>query len=335
VSRLADNNKASRRAWGVGLVALSALALGCRNASAPPFSPVSATSHGNVYTLELGALKMVIDAATGARITEFSLNGRNVLTGPSVNATNYGSTYWPSPQSSWCSAGAGCWPPIAAIDSQPYTGTIDAATNAIQLASGTASLAGFPGSAVTVTKQFKPIPGSGAVDVTFTLTNASPSVTISFAPWQVSRVQAAGGLTFFASPAGSVTYLAGTDPAFKLTKAQGALWYDFMTVASNSKAFADGAGGMAHVTRSGLLYLLSYPDIQPGDAAPGEAEVELFTGPGSDYVELESQGRLTSVAPGDTLAWTVRWKLRQLPPGTDVAAGSAALASLARAQLAP
>ena len=45
---------------------------------------------------------------------------------PRQNHDNFGSTYWPSPQSSWCAAGGGCWPPPAAIDSGAYTGGIDA-----------------------------------------------------------------------------------------------------------------------------------------------------------------------------------------------------------------
>ena len=323
-----------RATWGLVLVWSFVSSSGCDSGSAPSYTPVSATSQGSLYTLELGDLKLVIDASEGARITEFSLRGNDVLTGTSVDASNYGSTFWPSPQSSWCSAGGNCWPPIGAIDYQPYIATIDAATNVIQLTSGTATLAGVPGSMFTVIKQFTPLPTSGAVDVTYTLTNTSPDVTISVAPWQVSRVLDTGGMTFFASPAGSVTYSAGTDPTFTFTHPDGNLWYEFKPVTSNSKGLADGSGWLAHVTRGGLMYLLAYPDIGPSEAAPGEAEVELFTGQGSGYVEIETQGALTSVAPGGTLVWTVRWKLRELPFGTRAAVGSAALASFAASQLA-
>jgi hypothetical protein len=308
----------------------------CGGSSGPSYTPVSATTDatGTLYTLEMGALKMVIDASTGARITEFSLNGTNVLTGPDVDSANYGGTYWPSPQSSWCQSGTGCWPPIPAIDTRTYTGSIDPATNAIQLTSGTAQFITVPDSAFTVTKQFTPVPASGEVYVTYTLSNVSPTVAITVAPWQVSRVQATGGLTFFASPDGSPTYTAGTDPAFTFTAAGGDLWYDFSPVATDSKALADGSGWIAHVTAGGLLYLLAYPDIQPAEAAPGEAEVELYTGPAADYLEMETQGAYTTIPPGGTLVWTVRWKLRQVPSGTSVAVGSADLAALTSAALA-
>ena len=68
----------------------------------PVFTPVSVTSDGSIHTLTLGDLKMVIDGARGARITEFSLQGTNVLVTRDQNHDNYGSTYWPSPQARWC-----------------------------------------------------------------------------------------------------------------------------------------------------------------------------------------------------------------------------------------
>src|ERR1700690_2764216 len=83
------------------------------------YQPVSASNQNNLYTLQMGPIKLVIDASVGARITEFSYDGTNVLTGPDVNPTNYGSTFWPSPQSSWYAATN--LPPIPAIDNQPYT----------------------------------------------------------------------------------------------------------------------------------------------------------------------------------------------------------------------
>jgi hypothetical protein len=321
----------SRGIWVAGLVWWCAGACGGEGDSAPSFTPVSATSDGAVYTLTLGSLKMVIDGAKGARITEFSLDGADVLTDRDVNGTNYGATYWPSPQASWCATGGGCWPPPAAIDNQPYTGAIDADTNVIRLTSGATALGAFADSSVTVIKEFTPKPESGAIDVTYTLTNASAATTVSIAPWQVSRV-AVGGLTFFGKGDAPVTYAADSDPAFVVTEEADTQWYDFAPVGHNSKALADGTGWLAHATEDRLLYLLAYPDIQPSEAAPGEAEVELFTG--GAYVEIEPQGAVTSIAPGATLPWTVRWQLRRLPSATTVAPGSADLASFASATLA-
>jgi hypothetical protein len=315
---------------------LVACAAGCGGGgggeTGPSFTPVSATKDGELYTLHLGDLKMVVDGARGARITEFSLSGTNALVIRDDSA-NYGSTYWPSPQSSWCAAGTGCWPAPAEIDTQAYTGAIDG-TNSIQLTSGVASLGGFADSAIVVGKKFSPAPEHGAVDVTYTLTNTSTSVSVSLAPWQVTRV-AAGGLTFFGQGSGDVTYAADSDPVFALTEAAGNRWYSWATVDHDSKAFADGTGWVAQVTTHALFFVLASPDVQPADAAPGEAEMELFTNRDSVYVEVEQQGAWTTLAPGAVSTWTVRWKLRPMPTGASFfTPGSADLVALASKVLA-
>jgi hypothetical protein len=295
----------------------------------PVFTPVSVTSDGSMHTLTLGDLKMVVDGAKGARITEFSLQGTNVLVTRDENHDNYGSTYWPSPQASWCALGGGCWPPPAAIDSGPYVAA-DAA-NSIVLASGQQPIAGIADSAIIVRKEFLPVPESGAIDVRYTLMNVSASVSVSLGPWQVSRV-AAGGLAFFGQGSGPVTYAPDTSSTFTVVEMAGALWYASGPVTHDSKAFADGTGWLAQVTPERMLYLVSYPDIQPADAAPGEAEIELFTN--GSYVEVEQQGALAAIPAGGGLTWTVRWKLRRVPGGTTVAPGDADLLAFATTALA-
>src|SRR5690348_6791355 len=105
-----------RRSGALLLFFCASAACSSSNGTRPPiYTPVSATAVGSQYTLTLGDLKMVIDGAQGARVVEFSLRGQNVLVTQDENI-NYGSTYWPSPQASWCTAGGGCWPPPAAID---------------------------------------------------------------------------------------------------------------------------------------------------------------------------------------------------------------------------
>jgi hypothetical protein len=318
-----------RGIWITALATAGAGACGGGGDKAISYTPVSATSAGSLYTLKLGDLKMVVDASAGAHITEFSLVGSNVLVTQDDNA-NYGSTYWPSPQSSWCTAGGGCWPPIAAIDNEAYTGSIDS-TNSILLTSGPASLDTVTDSALTVTKQFTPVPEHGAIDITYTLNNTSPTVSLSLAPWQVSRALT-GGLTFFAPGSGTPMYQANSDPAFMLTEGAGDLWYAQAPVHHDSKVFADGTGWLGQVSPDRLLWLMSFPDIQPADAATGESEIEVYTN--SAYVELEAQGALTTIAPQGALTWTVRWKLRRLPGGATLTPGDAQLAVFANTTLA-
>ncbi len=295
------------------------------------YQPVSVSSSGSQYTLRMGPIKMVVDGSKGARVIEFSFDGDNVLTGSDVNGTNYGSTFWPSPQSSWYEAKT--WPPIPEIDTAEYSGESD--STSVKLTSPTATLGKAPNSQFTVSKQFEVVPESGAIDITYTLSNLPGSVPIQVAPWEISRVKGVGGLTFFGKGSDTPRMQSGTDATnFVVTEANGIYWYKCSTLAQTaSKCFADGAGWIAHVTANNLLFLLTYPDIQPREAAAGEAEVEFYNKKADgDYVELEPQGASTTIEPGGSVHWTVRWKLRQVPSGTTVDVGSPDLASFAAQQ---
>ena len=320
-------NGGSTGAAGAGGGRNSTGGAGASGGNVSDYQPVAATNDGDTYTLQMGRIKMVVNAAVGARITEFSFDGSNVLTGPNVDTNtadpphnNYGSTYWTSPQSAWP------WPPPAAIDRQAYSGGIDTASKSIQLLSGTVTISNVP---ITVTKKFVAVPESGAIDVTYTLTNTSPSASLTAAPWQISRVIGTGSLTFFDKGTGSYV---SSPTTFTLTDQDGIYWYPFVAETTDYKAKSDGAGWIAHVTSGSLLLLFQYPDIQPSQFAPSEAEVEIYTGPHGDYIEIEPQGASTTIAPGGTLQWTVRWKLRQVPNGTAISAGSADLEAFALEQ---
>ncbi|HEX7499431.1 MAG TPA: DUF4380 domain-containing protein, partial [Polyangia bacterium] len=79
-----------------------------------------------------------------------------------------------------------------------------------------------------------------------------------------------------------------------------------------------------------LLLVKAFRDTAAAQAAPGEAEIEIYTDAGHSYIEVENQGAYVSVAPGATSIWTVRWFLRQLDPSVSVQVGSAGLLSLVR-----
>ena len=227
--------------------------------------------------------------------------------------------------------GGACWPPPAALDSGTYAADPINASNNISLTSGPTPLDTVAGSALVLNKTFVPLPESGAINVVYQLSNSSTSATVSLAPWQISRV-ATNGLTFFGQGAGPVTYTSDSDPTFAVTEGAGDLWYASAPVTHDSKAFADGAGWLAQATPDRLLSLVSWTDVMPAQIAPGEAEIEVFTN--GDYVEIEAQGALTTLAPGQGLTWAVQWKLRPIPAGASVAAGSADLAALATTTLA-
>jgi len=79
------------------------------------------------------------------------------------------------------------------------------------------------------------------------------------------------------------------------------------------------------------LLVKSFGDTLPSQAAPGEAEIELYANAGHTYVEVENQGATVNLAPGDSTTWTVRWMLRKLNvASTPAQAGSAPLVDLVR-----
>jgi len=54
--------------------------------------------------------------------------------------------------------------------------------------------------------------------------------------------------------------------------------------------------------------------LTPEQAAPGEAEIQVYVNQGKTYIEIESQGAYTALAPGESLSWTVRWYLKSVDP---------------------
>jgi len=97
-------------------------------------NPVVPVANGSLYSFQFGDTRFAVDAKLGGRIVTFALSGRNILTGPAVDPANFGSTFWPSPQSDWG------WPPPAEIDGAPYAASLDGAV--LSLSGATAARSG-------------------------------------------------------------------------------------------------------------------------------------------------------------------------------------------------
>jgi hypothetical protein len=271
---------------------------------------------GSVFRFAFGDTVLAVDAAQAGRITEFSLGGRNILTtAQSPGQNNWGSTFWTSPQSDWG------WPPPAEIDPGPY---------AIQVVGGSLVLASAvaPGLGLAVSKRFSVDMSRGSVNIEYGIANRGPQPRAA-APWEISRV-AAGGLTFF--PMGEGQPWKGPQELLPLQISEGVAWLASETVAApnDQKVFADGREGwIAHVAGD-LLLVKAFADTTPAEAAPGEAEIELYTDPGRTYVEVENQGAYARLEPGQASTWPVRWFLRKLDPSVPVRPGSAKLLAMVR-----
>jgi hypothetical protein len=277
------------------------------------------TVQGSIYTFTFADTVFSVDVAKAGRVASFSLGGKNVLTVPkSREDNNWGSTFWCSPQSDWN------WPPPAEMDPNPYVARVEGAT--LVLAGAT-----IPALGLAVTKRFSVDAVRGMVSIDYGIVNRGKEQR-SVAPWEISRV-AAGGLTFF--PMGEGQPWKGFQELLPLTLIDGVAWLPSTAApaSADQKAFADGSEGwIAHVAGD-LLLVKSFPPIRAGEAAPGEAEIELYTDPQRTYVEVENQGAYQGLAPGASQSWPVRWFLRRLPAGTRVAPGNQPLLGLVRGLL--
>src|SRR5215471_14365094 len=149
--------------------------------------PVKPVVREGRFLLEAGDAALEVDPSKAGRITALRLGGRNLLTGPDVDAGNYGSTFWTSPQSQWG------WPPVPEIDSAPFAAAIEGDAVVMR---GPVSAA----LAVSVDKRFSTDAARGAFRLEYRIQNRGAAPT-RLAPWEITRV-APGGLTFYPTGTG-------------------------------------------------------------------------------------------------------------------------------------
>ena len=241
-------------------------------------------------TLRAGDAIMVVDPAKGGKILSLKYKGQEVIS-QSRWPESFGSTFWTSPQKEWN------WPPVPEFDKHAYN-VLEQADNRLVISSPVSQRLGL-----SVGKNFSTDEADGAFVVTYSIKNEGKEER-RVAPWEVTRVQNGNGLIFFAPtdsiwPAGLMNFETG----------DGAAWYHTDEAPQNRKVNADGRGWLAYCA-DGLLLVKRFQDLQPGQPAPGEAEVQVYVNRGKTHIELESQGAYTLLPPGESLSWTVRWYLQ-------------------------
>jgi hypothetical protein len=253
------------------------------------------------HTLTFDNVVFEVDPQVGGRVTSFRLGDLDVLSGPDIDALNYGSTFWTSPQSDWG------WPPPVEVDCHPYGVAVD---------HDSLTLTGSPQGAlgIAVTKRFSADRSNGAVVLEYSIHNVSSTPKL-YAPWEVSRVRSRG-LTFF--PTG-----AWSNGSLRVERSPVATWFDHdpsSLTDAGQKSTADGAGGFVAHASQGLLFLKRFADVPPELQAPGEGEIEIYAN--NRYVEIEVQGPYGRIDVGASASWKVMWYLRRLPVGLVPASGS-------------
>jgi hypothetical protein len=278
--------------------------------------PVKPVMRDAEWAFDVGELTFQVDAQKGGRITTFKLGASaNILTGPAVNPTYWGSTLWTSPESQWTQ------PPPTPIDSDPYTAV---ATDT------TLTLTGMPYAmlGVSVTKTFSADVALGAIHIEYKLTNTKQTA-IQMAPWEVTRVLPKG-LTFF--PIGPTAPTLSAGATLPTTTMGGVTWfkYDMNAITADSKLYADGAEGWCAHAVDGLVFIKSFGDVTADQIAPKEGDVELYTNKLHTYIELEAQGAYGMIPAGASVSWSVLWFLKKLPAGVDGTAPNDALTQFVR-----
>lgn len=264
---------------------LAALTLGSAAASAQTVQALEDSK----YSITSGDVTLTVDAARGGKILSFRLGDAEILNqGRFPNS--FGSTFWTSPQSEWN------WPPVAEYDTKPFEATVT--DGALMLEGQKSERFGY-----RIRKRIAADPRDGAFVITYTIVNESGE-TRQVAPWEISRV-ANGGLLFFeAKSVEPANNMAGLPFTFE----KKAAWYVMDEARENRKINADGTGWLAFANGK-LLFVKKFQNLKAGQAAPAEAEIQIYANPGKTFVEVEEQGPYTTLQDGESVDWTVRWYL--------------------------
>lgn len=250
--------------------------------------PVIRSLEGGKYQLETGPVTMTVDGAMGGRILSFRHGDREVVS-QSTFPESFGSTFWTSPQSEWN------WPPVPEYDKMPYT--VERSDRVLVMTSHLS-----PKHYYRIRKEFRP--EARGIAITYIITNESAE-TRRVAPWEITRVPNEG-LIFFDTPTESIS---PTD-LIAFTAKHDLAWYRTDVRDDNRKVNADGHGWLAYLTAENLLFVKQFPDLNAGQAAPNEAEIQVYVNRGKTFIEIENQGAYTKLAPGESLSYTVIWNLQ-------------------------
>ena len=240
------------------------------------------------YSIQMNDLTMTIDS-NGGKILSFKYKDAEVISQIRFPEA-FGSTFWTSPQKEWN------WPPVPEYDKQPYTVEVKGAS--LVMKSNVS-----PRLKYSITKEFLPDAKDNAIIVNYTITNESGE-TRKVAPWEITRVQNGDGLIFFDADVAKII----PPNLMDFKEEYGAAWYQPDVTNQNRKINADGKGWLAYAT-NGLLLVKKFQDLEPSQPAPNEAEIQVYVNRGKAHIELESQGAYTTLEPGKSLTWTVRWYL--------------------------
>lgn len=273
-----------------GLVLVSyVLLITCQSATKPPPTFVWQSQDEQHYTIDWADISLTVDAQTGGRMVSLRVSGEELLTDSTVHPLYYGSTLWLSPQHGW-------WPPPPAIETDPYR--VQSTSNPLTLLSRADPLLGLQ-----IRKSFFAEPADSSLRITYTVINRADTAQ-SVALWEVTRLRKDAEVTFALDAA-----TARNDPFKKYTS-----WsvedtnYRLRVLARDTAVdkASYNARGWIRYTRGDRQLLKRFPDLTLAELPPRHNEVEVYIDD-SAYLEIEQHSAYQTLAPQDSLRYTVHW----------------------------
>ena len=250
---------------------------------------MSSAAMAQTKEVKIGDVTMTITPEKGAKITSLKYQDQEVISQLRW-PESFGSTFWTSPQKEWN------WPPVFELDKGVYE-VVEKDGHLVMTSPVSEKLK------YRVRKDFSTDKKDGAIVITYSIINESGEER-KVAPWEITRVPNAGVIKFDAPvesiwPAGLMNF----------EQKDGVACYAADEAPQNRKVNADGKGWLSY-ENNGLVLTKKFADLKADEPAPGEAEIQVYVNRGKTYIELESQGAYTTLAPGAELSWTVRWYLQ-------------------------
>lgn len=277
------------------------------------------TPSGGPINLMQGPLEVMITPDIGGRIASMRYRGEELLIDPSsTEDMMWGNVLWPSPQSNWG------WPPLSVLDEEPYQ---------VQRDGDTWELTSFvePSTGFEFVKRYRMEAEPLALVIDYQIYNRGDRDHL-VAHWEVTRVPPSG-LVFF--PTGKTNFISGVFSPLPVRNVERITWYEYRPELLNGghKLMTDGSEGwLAHINND-LAFIKQFPDVPAPLNVRGEGEIEIYTNPEKTLIEVEQQGPITRLAPGESLSWQVRWLVRPVPKNLTVEVGNVELADWVRAQV--
>ena len=296
---------------------LSACDSGYKNTVNANNLPAFISQKGHVYTLTQDQTRLEVNANIAARISSLKIDGEELLlTADKTNNAVWGSVFWSSPQTEWS------WPPIEVLDSAPYQ--VSVVDNRLVFTSKI-----DPDTGYQFIKSYSVDAEKKCITILYSIYNHSKQEK-NIAGWEVTRLRPTGTAFF---PQGNTESTSGIFYPLAVEHVGDITWAHYNAenlLQNHHKLMTDGKEGWIAYTNAGKLLVKEFADVPVELIVAGEGEIELFANVEKTFWEIDQQGVMSKLAPGEHLDWEVRWHTRTIPANISPAVGSEDLVNYVR-----